>query len=223
MQYILLLLFTFLFTACTNSATPTSQTIQEDKAPAKRIVAVQEDETPVGLPKTEQTTDIDDITIAPENSIIGEYTLQRGLYSNESIHQELNEGYLVIEELDVDNYGYYYATIINGLAETHLGIFYKKDGNFVQKVIYNDEEGQSKVEIIDNLKIVLDKDILKININDTKNQKMIWKRDDGIATKSDKLEKSLKEAKNAYIDFYKNKCKTAQIQCAEHEFTPVDD
>ncbi len=208
MPFIFLLFFTFLFTACTNSTTPTP-TAQE--------------ETPLGLPTTEQTTDIDDLKIVDENSIVGEYILQRGLYSNESIHQELDEGYLVIEELDVDNYGYYYATVINGLAETHLGIYYKKDGKFVQKVIFDDENGQSKVDIIDNLKVELDNDILKIVIDDAKHQVMVWKRDDGTATKSDKLQQALKEAKDAYIDFYKKKCQTGQIQCAEHQFTPVDE
>ena len=208
MPYIFLLLFTFLFTACTNSATP-SPTAQH--------------KTPVELPETEQTTDIDDLQIVAENSIVGEYTLQRGLYSNESIHQELDEGYLVIEELDVDNYGYYYATIINGLAETHLGIYFKKDGKFVQKVIYDDANGQAKVDIQDNINIKLDGDILKIVVDDAKHQVMTWKRDDGTATKSDKLQQGLKEAKNAYRDFYKNKCAAAEVKCADHEFTPVNE
>ncbi len=208
MPFIFLLLFTFLFTACSNSSRPTP---------------IAQEETPLGLPTTEQTTDIDDLKIIDENSIVGEYTLQRGLYSNESIHQELDEGYLVIEELDVDNYGYYYATIINGLAETHLGIYYKKDGKFVQKVIFDDENGQSKVDIIDNLKVELENDILKIVIDDAKHQVMVWKRDDGTATKSDKLQQGLKEAKDAYIDFYKRKCQTGKIQCAEHEFTPINE
>ena len=52
---------------------------------------------------------------------------------------------------------------------------------------------------------------------------MVWKRDDGTATKSDKLKQGLKEAKNAYIDFYKSKCQTGKIKCAEHEFTPIDE
>ena len=208
MPYIFLLLFTFLFTACTNNAVPTPTA---------------QDETQIGLPKTEQTTDIDDLQIVDENSIIGKYTLQRGIYSNESIHQELDEGYLVIEELDVDNYGYYYVTTINGLAETHLGIFYKKDGKFVQKVIYNDESGKSKIDIQDNINIKLDGDILKIVIDDAKHQVTVWKKDDETATKSDKLKKALKEAKNAYKEFYKNKCAIAEVKCAEHEFTPVNE
>ena len=209
MPYIFLLLFTLLFTACNNSAIvppPTQSNI------------------PVGLPKTNQTTDNDNsIKIIPENSILGEYTLQRGLYSNESIHQELSEGYLVIEELDVDNYGYYYATIIDGIAETHLGIYYKKDGKFVQKVIYNDESGKSKIDIQDNINIKLDGDILKIVIDDAKHQVTIWKKDDGTATKSDKLKKALKEAQKAYKEFYKQKCAVAEVKCAEHEFTPIDE
>ena len=209
MPYIFLLLFTFLFTACNNSNI-VSPTIQQNDVPSE-------------LPKTKQTTDIDDLKIIPENSIVGEYTLQRGLYSNESIHQELHEGYLVIEELDVDNYGYYYATIINNLAETHLGIYYKKDGKFVQKVIYNDETGKSKIDIQDNINVKLEDNILKVVVDDAKHQVTIWKKDDGTATKSDKLKKALKEAENAYKEFYKHKCAVAEVECAEHEFTPVNE
>ncbi len=209
MPYIFLLLFTLIFTtACNNSAI---------------VPPTQSNVTPTSsLPTTEQTTDIDDLKIVPENTIVGEYYLQRGLYSNEAIHQEVNEGYLVIEELDVDNYGYYYVTVINGLAETYLGIFFKKDGKFVQKVIY-DDNGKSKIAIQDNIDVKLDGDILKIVIDDAKHQVMVWQKDDGTATKSDKLKKALKQAKNEYLDFYKKKCEIAEVKCAEHEFTPVDE
>ncbi len=207
MPYILLLLFTLLFTTACNNSTIVPPTTQSN--------------VPAGLPTTNQTTDVDDLKIIPENSIVGEYYLQRGLYSNEAIHQEVNEGYLVIEELDVDNYGYYYATVINGLAETYLGIFFKKDGKFVQKVIY-DDNGKSKIAIQDNIDVKLDGDTLKIVIDDAKHQVMVWHRDDGTATKSDKLKKTLKQAKKEYLDFYKKKCKIAEVKCADHEFTPVD-
>ncbi len=205
MPYIFLLLFTLLFTtACHNSA------------------IISTSDVPPGLPITKQTTDIDDLKVIPENSIIGEYSLQQGTYSNESIKQELNEGYLVIEELDANNYGYYYATVIDGLAETYLGIFFKKDGKFVQKVIY-DDNGTSKIAIQDNIDVKLDKDTLKLIIDDAKHQVMVWRRDDGTTTKSEKLKEALKQAKDEYLAFYKKKCEIAEVQCSEHEYTPVND
>ena len=215
MPYIFLLLFSILLTACTNNGTnspsvPTTLTVED---------------APVGLPTTTQTTDIDDLKIAPENTIVGKYSLKRGAFSHGSIYQDIKEGYLVIEELDVNNYGYYYVTIVNKITpETHSGIFYEKGGKFVQKVIYNDENSnQSKIETVDNINITYDDNILKIIIDSNKKETTIWERDDGIVTKSNKITEALKNAKQEYIDFYKNKCVSANVKCADKEYTPVND
>ena len=215
MPYIFLFLLTFLFTACTNNGT---------NSPS----------LPSELPTTNQTSDVDDLKIAPENSIVGEYTLKRGAFSHGTIYQDIDEGYLVIEELDVNNYGYYYVTIVGDITpETHSGIFYEKGGKFLQKVIYDDANideansnstHQSHIATIDNLKINYDNNVLKIVIDSTKHETTIWNRDDGTATKSEKMKKALKEAKQEYIDFYKNKCVgSSKLKCSEHEYTPVND
>jgi len=215
MPYIFLVLFSILLTACTNTGT---------NSPSVPTTLSTETATS-GLPTTTQTTDIDDLKIAPENTIVGKYTLKRGAFSHGSIYQDINEGYLVIEELDVNNYGYYYVTIVNKISpETHSGIFYEKGGKFVQKVIYNDENSnQSKIETVDNINITYDDNILKIVIDSNKKETTIWERDDGVATKSNKIIKALQNAKQEYMDFYKNKCVSANVKCADREYTPVND
>ena len=206
MPYMLLLFISLLFVACT----PTSST-----------------PNPTSLPTTGQTTDIDDLKILPENSIVGKYSLTRGAFSHGSIYQEITDGYLVIEEIDVDNYGYYYITIVNKMSpETHSGIFYEKGGKFVQKVIY-DEDAQdgtkSEITTIDNINITFDENILKIVIDSNKKESTVWERDDGISEPSDKIKKALEEAQHEYYKYYKEKCTDSKLQCAEHEYTPVND
>jgi len=206
MPYLILLFISLLFAACT----PTSST-----------------PTPTSLPTTGQTTDIDDLKILPENSIVGKYTLSRGAFSHGSIFQEITEGYLVIEEIDVDNYGYYYVTIVNDMTpETHSGIFYEKGGKFVQKVIYDEEEQdgiKSEITTIDNINITYDEHILKIVIDSNKKESTIWERDDGISKPSEKIKKALEEAQYEYYKYYKEKCSNTNLKCAEHEYTPVND
>ncbi len=204
MPYMFLLLFSLLFTACTSDGKISPS-------------------LPSELPSTEQSTDIDDLKIAPENTIVGKYRLKRGAYSHGKIYQDMDEGYLVIEELDANDYGYYYVTVIKGLAETHSGIFYEKGGEFLQKIIYNDENSpESKVETIDNIKITQKDETLKIVIDSVKKETTIWQKDDGVFEPSEKLKTSLKEAEKEYYDFYKKKCKASKIKCSEHEFTKYE-
>jgi len=117
------------------------------------------------------------------------------------------------------------VTIVNKISpETHSGIFYEKGGKFVQKVIYNDENSdQSKIETVDNINITYDDNILKIVIDSNKKESTIWERDDGVATKSNKIMEALQNAKQEYMDFYKNKCVSANVKCADKEYTPVND
>ena len=230
MPYIFLLLFSIFLTGCANNgttspsvSTPSVSTPVATTTPVELAVPVAA--VPAGLPMTTQTTDIDDLKIAPENTIIGKYTLKRGAFSHGAIYQDITEGYLVIEELDVNNYGYYYVTIVNKMSpETHAGIFYEKAGKFVQKVIYNDENSaESKITTVDNINLTFDDNILKIIIDSTKKETTVWERDDGIISKSAKLSKALENAQQQYLDFYKNKCVSANIKCADREYTPVND
>jgi len=206
MPYVILFVISLLFTACT----PTTSN------PA-----------PTSLPTTGQTTDIDDLKILPEDSIVGEYTLKRGAFSHGSIFQEITEGYLVIEEIDVDNYGYYYVTIVNDMTpETHSGIFYEKGGKFVQKVIYDQEANDgitSEIITIDNIKITYDENMLKIVIDSNKRESTIWEREDGVTQPSEKMKLALKEAEHEYYKYYKEKCVGSKLKCTDQEYTKVNE
>jgi len=213
MQYLFLLFISLLFVACT----PTSTTLN----PIEPITSQS------SLPTSGQTTDIDDLKILAENSIVGRYSLTRGAFSHGPIFQEITEGYLVIEEIEVDNYGYYYVTVVNKMSpEIHSGIFYEKGGKFVQKIIYDQkvQDGvKAEIETIDNINITFDENILKIIIDSNKKETTIWERDDGISEISEKIKKALEDAKYDYYKYYKEKCTDSNLQCAEHEYTAVND
>ncbi|CAA6810836.1 MAG: Unknown protein [uncultured Sulfurovum sp.] len=210
MHYILLLIFALFFTAC-NPAT-----LENGPTP---------DSSP--LPVSKQNTDVNDLKIIDEDSIVGSYMLKRGMFRN----QEITEGYLTVEEIDVNNYGYYYVTISGKLSpETHTGIFYKKGGQYVQKVIEDSSEleirqgkKKSKMSIIDNMQIKQEDKLLKIYINSTKKEKLIWKRDLDDIKKSEAMIKALKNAQYEYQLYYKEKCSESEEFCGDSEYTKVND
>ncbi len=225
MRSIFLTIITLLFTACNptmvQNATPATNTIETQKVPSNEAQTL-------SLPTTLQDNDINDLTkIIDETSLDGNYTLKRGMFRN----QNIQEGYLVIEEIDANNYGYYYVTITKGYTpETHTGIFYKKGGEFVQKIIEDNTpeeiaqgKPKSKVTIIENIKVTLKNNILKIFIDSNKQEKLIWQRDQLKLHKSETLEKTLEEAKEEYRIYYKNKCQESIRFCGDGEYTKVNE
>ena len=208
---LLLTLLTLLFTACN------SKTLQNAPVAA----------TASPLPVSNQDTDENDLKIINEDSLVGKYTLKRGLFGT----QEVTEGYLVIEEIDVNNYGYYYVTITKEFSpETHTGIFYNKGGKYVQKVIEDSSEAEirqgkkkSKMTIIDNMSIKQKGELLTLHIDSNKQEKLIWIRDIDEAEKSKQMIKALKSAKNEYIAYYKEKCIECEEFCGSAEYTKVND
>jgi len=248
MHYILLLFALFL-TACNTTpivektpipTTPVVSTTQVVSTPTPIVVsttpvATTISTTPVStissqavvLPVSNQDNDDNDLKIVDEDSIVGHYVLNRGMFRN----QEITEGYLVVEELDVDNYGYYYVTIANQLLpETHTGIFYKKGGEFVQKVIEDSSDVEirqgkpkSKISIIDNVRITQKGDLLKIFIDSDKQEKLIWRRDVENFEKSPTMIETLKNARHEYIKYYKEKCEQMRGFCGNDEYTPVNE
>ena len=210
MHYILLAMFVLFFTACN------STTLKDSPKP-----------TLSPLPVSNQNTDTNDLKIIDEDSIVGNYTLNRGMFRN----QEITEGYLVVEEIDVNNYGYYYVTIAEQLSpETHTGIFYKQGGHFVQKVIEDSSESEvrqgknkSKMSIIDNIKLIQENEFLKLFIDSTKKEKLIWQRDIDDIEKSEKLKKALKNAKYEYKLYYQEKCSDTTEFCGDAAYTKVNE
>lgn len=179
------------------------------------------------LPKTKQESDENDLTITPEDSIIGSFILKQGMFRN----QEITEGYLVIEEIDVNNYGYYYVTIAGELTpETHTGIFYKKGGKFVQKVIEDSSpsevrqgKNKSKMTIIDNMHLKPDGDMLRLYINSNKKEDLLWERDHEGIKHSKKMDEALEQARYQYLKFYQEKCADCAEFCGDSAYTKVND
>lgn len=217
-------MFALIFTACN------STTLKDSPSPT--ITATSNENTTsvsstTSLPITNQESDENDLKIIDESTIKGNYTLKRGVFGT----QEISEGYLVIEEIDVDNYGYYYVTITKNFSpETHTGIFYKKGGEYVQKVIEDTSElerqqgkKKSKVSIIDNISIKQKDELLILNINSNKQEKLIWVRDIDEVEKSSKLIESLKSAKKEYIAYYKEKCMILKDFCGDAQYTKVNE
>lgn len=207
MPYIFLLIFTFIFTAC-----------QSPKHHNQHTAA---------LPVSNQDTDINDLKILEDDSIVGNYILKQGMFRSE----EITEGYLVIKEIDANNYGYYYVTIADKLfPETHIGIFFKKDGHFVQKVIEDSSEAEirqgkskSKMTIIDNIQLIKEGELLKLNVNSTKKERLIWTRDLDEDEKSEKMKEALKSAHTEYLDYYQEKCANSDNLCGDTTATRVNE
>jgi len=232
MHYILLLFALFL-TACNTTPivedTPVTSVVSTAPVSMSSVSVTPVSTVPSQplLPVSSQDNDENDLKIVEEESIIGNYVLNRGMFRN----QEITEGYLVVEELDVDNYGYYYVTIADRLLpETHTGIFYKKGGEFVQKVIEDSSEDEirqgkpkSKISIIDNVRITQKGDILKIFIDSDKQEKLIWRRDVDSFEKSQTMIETLKSARHEYIKYYKEKCEQMKGFCGKDEYTPVNE
>lgn len=217
MHYILPLVFALLFTACNTTM------FKDSPAPVQASEELQTQ----ALPVSNQDTDDNDLKIIDEDSLVGNYALKRGLFRN----QEITEGYLVVEEIDVNNYGYYYVTIANTLLpETHTGIFFKKGGQFVQKVIEDSSEveirqgkSKSKMSIIDNVRINQEGELLNIYINSDKQEKLIWKRDIDNIEKSTAMIETLSSAQHEYVKYYKEKCEKESDFCGDSAYTKVND
>jgi hypothetical protein len=218
-------MFALFFTACNPTTLKDSPAPVQASSELKDSSELEIQASP--LPVSNQNTDDNDLKIIDEDSIKGNYTLKRGLFGT----QEITEGYLVVEEIDVNNYGYYYVTVTEEFSpETHTGIFYNQGGKYVQKVIEDSSEAEirqgkkkSKMSIIDNISIKQKGELLTLHINSTKNEKLFWIRDSDEVEKSKQLVKTLASAKSEYESYYKDKCVDCEEFCGSAEYTKVSD
>jgi len=153
--------------------------------------------------------------------IEGNYTLEKGVYSynkNSSINKVINSSDLVIEQLDNDDYGYYFTMQVEELTPTEeSGIFHKQDNEYFKRIIYstditkdsnisidsNISDEHLQTEITDKVKLLQDNNSIKIGMKVGDGEAtIIWTRDiNGSTFRS----KELKHAEHEYIKTYKER------------------
>jgi len=137
--------------------------------------------------------------------IQGNYKFLKGTKGlGSGITKGIEDGYLVIEKLDDNNFGYYYTFYIEKSSPLkYFGIFNYDKGAFHQRVIKN--EGSTVTENLTNTKIVTDGMQLELEVDiEGGPESTIWEYD-SMNYLSEKLKKSLKEAKKDYKEIYKDK------------------
>jgi len=154
-------------------------------------------------------------------SIEGNYTLEKGVYSynkNSSINKVINSSDLVIEQLDDDDYGYYFTMQVEELTPTEaFGIFHKEDNEYSKRIIYstnitkdsnisidsNISDEHLKTEITDKVKITQDNNSIKIEMKVGDGEAtIIWTRN---LNSSTFRSKELQHAEHEYIKTYKER------------------
>jgi len=154
-------------------------------------------------------------------SIVGNYTLEKGIYSytgNSGINKIINSATLVIEQLDKDDYGYYYIMQVEELTPTEeSGIFHKKGNEYFKRIIYSTDitkdsnisinskisDEHLKTEITDKIKLSQDNNSIKIAMKLRDGEvTIIWKRD---INSSISQTKELQHARHEYIKTYRER------------------
>jgi len=142
-----------------------------------------------------------DTDIAPDQ-YSGYYKFIKGTDSFQGMFESIDDGFLVIEKLDDNDFGFYYVIQSKKFPPNEkYGIFHYKDGKFFQKFI-NDPVLRDNVEMKKS-------DIsLETAIATNKGTQAIqWETssEDWIDTLSPKLQKLLKHSKENYRQIYKDK------------------
>ncbi len=140
---------------------------------------------------SKNTKTIAEIPMAIDNkNIEGKYTLEKGQISFGDIRKSINSSDLVIEKLDDENFGFYYTIQVEEhTADEYFGIFYYKDGKFVQKVITDGGD----VSYYDNIELIKEDNRLKLTVNTNQGKRIIiWDKIDDMIPSTEllKAEKS---------------------------------
>lgn len=178
------LTLTLLVSAC-NTSTVTPKT-PITKIKEQKIIT---EKTDINSSKTKETTTSLPSLFDPKN-IEGSYVLERGQISFRDIRKNINNSNLIIEKLDDDNFGFYYTVQVEEhVPDEYFGIFYYKDGKFVQKVIADGGD----VSYYDNIELINEGDRLKLTIKTNQgNRIIIWKKEEDMIPSEEllKAEKS---------------------------------
>ncbi len=118
-----------------------------------------------------------ELTITQDaNSLEGKYALERGQVSFAGARKEIIDSKLVIEKLGVNDFGYYYTVRLKGYpANEYFGIFAKKDGKYVKKIISDNGE----ISYYDNIELIHEGKRVKLTISTNQGKRIIiWKKTD---------------------------------------------
>jgi hypothetical protein len=143
----------------------------------------------------------EDKSVAP--NISGTYELETGT----DHHKNVTNAYMVIEKLNDQNYGYYYAVQDEkATANGFFGIFRYREGTFLNKVL---DEG-NVTTLNHNITLITEGQRLKlIVIGSFGKRTIIWSRvlEDN-KTENNVLSEALADAKISYTQIYKEKFDT---------------
>ena len=154
---------------------------------------------------TTQNNIIDKDTDIPDLDYAGYYNLLKGSTHLGGNFQQLNYGFLVIEKLDENDFGFYYVIQKgNSAPNNRYGIFHYKKGKFFQKFLDDSP-------LRDNVKVL--KSGLELSTMITGNlgeYNLHWQEvsANDINSLSSKLQEYLKDTKENYRQIYKEKFKS---------------
>ena len=189
---LLLALILAFFTACSTHTEPSSSKV------AKTMPSLTEDQLPVS-PQL-RNNDIDMNQDIDVNDISGTYELEKGVDN----YKTITKANMIIEKLDNQNYGYYYAVQDEkATPNAFFGIFRFKEGTFYSKVI----ETETTTTLNDNIKLIIEDERLKLTVLTSYGRRIIiWNKVVNKTLIQDKeLTNALQDARDSYIEIYKNR------------------
>jgi hypothetical protein len=163
---------------------------------------------PNSLPVSPQVSMLENRTAYEQNksiapNISGTYELETGT----DHHKNVSNAYMVIEKLNDQNYGYYYAVQDEkATANAFFGIFRYREGTFLNKVL---DEG-NVTTLNHNITLISEGQRLKlIVIGSFGKRTIIWSRvlEDN-KTENKVLSEALADAKISYTQIYKERFDT---------------
>ena len=194
MPFILTLVLALFFTACANTTKTPDVTPSTSTSPTP----LTQNELPIspqfnaGTNEMNEAIDVSDIS--------GTYELEKGVDN----YKTITKANMIIEKLDHENFGYYYAVQDEkATPNAYFGIFRFKNGTYYSKVI----ESNTTTSLNSNIKLIIEDERLKLTVLTSYGRRIIvWSK---VLNKTLIQDKELKEAmidaKNSYTQIYKNK------------------
>jgi len=185
--------------ASTNDIVPESFTNNNEVFIANSITTITQEEP---ISSTSSLNMIDNDTDIPDQNYAGYYSLFKGSTELGGNFQQLDYGFLVIEKLDENDFGFYYVIQKGDSAPNNrYGIFHYKEGKFFQKFLDNSP-------LRDNIKVLKSGiDLSTMITGNLGEYNLHWQEvsADDINSLSSKLQKYLKDTKENYRQIYKEK------------------